>query len=187
MDKKIFVIMTGGTICSAPDYNNKRDSNASAVRSYIIDGFRASSSPYRESAEFDVYNLAPSDILSENMTLSVWDMIIAIFRGIRFEDYSGIIVLHGTDTLAYTSAMLSIVLAGIPVPVIMVSAQLPLVKKFGDGFVPEERTNGYANFRTAAELILNGIKPNVYAVYRNDSDVGHTPGEMLVHYGAELE
>jgi len=187
MDKKIFVIMTGGTICSAPDDNNKRDSDASAVRSYLIDGFRASSSPYRDSAEFEVYNLAPNDILSENMTLAVWDRIIAIFRGIRFEDYSGIIVLHGTDTLAYTSALLSIMLAGISVPVMMVSAQLPLVKKCGVEFVPEESTNGYANFRAAAELILNGIKPNVYAVYRNIADDSRTSGEMLVHFGAELE
>ena len=54
--------------------------------------------------KFDIKALAP-DILSENMTANAWGDLLKIFRDeVIFDDYKGIIVLHGTDTLAYTSA-----------------------------------------------------------------------------------
>lgn len=178
----ILVILTGGTICSAPkeDANNKNQSNATAAKAHILTDFSASASPFAGSVCFETLALVP-DVLSENITLDTWNRLVELLRGVRWEDYSGVIVLHGTDTLAYTACLLSMLLAGTPVPTILVSSQLPLMKKTEDGReVREERTNGYANFRAAVELIENGIAPNVYAVYRN------MDGRMLVHYGAHL-
>ena len=60
----------------------------------------------------------------------------------------------------------------------MVSAQLNL---------KDPRTNGYTNFRASVELIMNGIKPNVYVVYRNLLNKDHELGKLLVHYGAHLQ
>lgn len=174
---KILVILTGGTICSAPNEKGKRQSDAEGAKNYIIADFEESDSPYRKSLHFEPVSLT-EDILSENMTVKVWNELLDIFRGVDWKKYKGIIVLHGTDTLAYTSSLLSLLLCGAPIPVCMVSAQLPLRTPEGK---KEKRTNGYANFRMAAELIMNGLAPNVYAVYRN------MDGRMLLHYGAHLK
>lgn len=168
--KKILIILTGGTICSCEDSAGERSSQADVSQYKITSIFRESGSPYSE-VEFDY--LISTDILSENMTLKTWNKLLADFRDLgSAEEYGGIIVLHGTDTLAYTSSLLSVVLTHLNVPTILVSAQLPL---------DSEGTNGNVNFRAAVELIMNGIEPNVYAVYENSD------GNIYVHLGAHLK
>ncbi len=178
--QRILVVLTGGTICSELDKNNENQSNAVEANKKIIAYYKKSTSPFVDVVDFDTEKLS-EDILSENMTIGVWNELLDIFRKeTTWKGYRGIIVLHGTDTLAYTSSLLSLVLAGAPIPVCMVSAQLDLSKK---------ETNGHANFRAAVELIMNGIAPNVYAVYRNMTDERNpkaSDGELLVHYGSHL-
>lgn len=167
---KILLILTGGTICSIEDEKGERSSDAEKAKYQIVSIFKNGSSPFRE-VSFDCR--MPLNILSENMTVKTWNTLLNDFRSIEdFSAYKGIIILHGTDTLAYTSSLLSLMLSHLQIPVILVSAQLPLDK---------EGTNGNANFRAAAELIMNGIKPNVYAVYRNSD------GKMYLHYGSQLK
>ncbi len=178
--EKILVVLTGGTICSEADKNNENQSNAKKAGRKIISAYKKSESPYADRAEFDVKSLS-EDILSENMTISVWNELLDVFRDNSiWANYKGIIVLHGTDTLAYTSSLLSLCLAGASIPVCMVSAQLDL---------SYEETNGHENFRASVELIMNGIAPNVYAVYRNMIDERNpydSNGKLLVHYGSHL-
>ncbi|MBR5322355.1 MAG: asparaginase [Clostridia bacterium] len=178
--EKILVILTGGTICSEADDNNENQSNAKNASKKIISFFKASNSPFADAVDFDTKSLS-EDILSENMTVSVWNELIDIFRDRSiWTAYKGIIILHGTDTLAYTSSLLSFILAGAPTPVCMVSAQLDL------SYI---ESNGHVNFRASVELIMNGIAPNVYVVYRNMLD-SHDPfnsnGKLLVHYGSHI-
>ncbi|MBQ9940602.1 MAG: asparaginase [Clostridia bacterium] len=164
--KKILVVLTGGTICSSVNPVGKRYSDANNVK--IINHFKNGNSNFCN-AEFDSF--ISTDILSENMTASSWNKILSDFKKINFDLYCGIIVLHGTDTLAYTSSLFSLLLAGCKIPVCMVSSQLPLEYK---------NTNGHDNFRASVELIMNGINPNVYVVYKNSD------GEIYVHYGCHL-
>lgn len=174
----ILLILTGGTICSFADENGERDSNAQRALSLVVKNFREGTSPFRseEDITFDIE--MPLDILSENMTTTHWNTLINKLRTYDYSKYDGAIILHGTDTLAYTSSLLSILMAGTKIPVIMVSSQLPLY---------EEMSNGNANFRAAAELIANGIEPNIYAVYRNSENVnGREIRTMYVHYAAHL-
>ena len=167
-DKRILVLLTGGTICSTENANGERYSDVGNVR--IVEAFRHGDSPNAKTADFDI--IAPLDVLSENMTPDTWNRLLDCFRSqVDWERYCGIIVLHGTDTLAYTASMLSIALAGAPIPICLVSAQLPLACK---------DTNGHANFGASVDLILGGVAPNVYAVYRNMN------GTMYIHYGAHL-
>ena len=167
--KKILVMMTGGTICSSTNENGERFSDGANVK--IIESFQKGTSPYKDSVEFDT--LMPLDILSENMTIEAWNILLDSFRNeVEWDRYAGVIVLHGTDTLAYTASLLSICLTGISIPVCLVSSQLPL---------DIEGTNGHANFRAATELIMNGIAPNVYAIFRNAN------GVLYAHYGAHLK
>ncbi len=164
----ILVVLTGGTICSSVNAEGIRYSDAANVE--IIQNFQTGQSPFSGKIVFTAKT--PLDILSENMTINSWNVLLQFFRTeVDWNAYQGVIVLHGTDTLAYTSSLLSIALAGVPVPICMVSSQLPL--SFAE-------TNGHANFRAAVELIMNGIAPNVYAVYRNMDQ------RMYVHYGAHL-
>ncbi|MEE1321906.1 MAG: asparaginase domain-containing protein [Acutalibacteraceae bacterium] len=167
---KILLVLTGGTICSVEDEKGERSSDAEKAKYKIVSIFKNSNSPFN-GVDFDCR--MPLNILSENMTVKTWNTLLDDFRSIEdFSTYKGIIILHGTDTLAFTSSLLSLMLSHLDIPVILVSAQLPLDK---DG------TNGNANFRAAAELIMNGIKPNVYAVYRNSD------GKMYLHYGSQLK
>ena len=166
--KKILVILTGGTICSFENSVGERTADAENAKYKIISNFRSSASPYRDT-EFDF--LMPLDILSENMTINTWNTLLDVFREKSFDKYKGIIILHGTDTLAFTSSLLSMMLTHLRVPVVLVSSQLPVDKK---------AANGNANFRAGVELIMNGLKPNVYAVYRNSDN------NIYLHYGSHL-
>ena len=164
---KILVILTGGTICSSTDEKGQRYSNAENVK--IIGHYQNSDSPFSGKVDFD--KEIPLDTLSENMTVDKWNTLLEALKTVKCDDYRGIIILHGTDTLAYTASLLAITLTGISVPVCLVSSQLPL---------DHSATNGHANFRACVELIMNGIAPNVYAVYRNADHV------IYAHLGAQL-
>ncbi len=187
--KRILLIFTGGTICSVFGRNGKNRSDAKKTQSYLVDHYEKSDSPFARSLHFDDRSLS-RDVLSENMTGAILYELLSIFKDEKNieENYAGVIVLHGTDTLAYTSSFLSFALAGLSIPVCLVSAQLPLKRKrkiTQNGRTKtvnedDPHTNGYANFRAAVELIMNGIAPNVYAVYKNKT------GELLVHLGSHL-
>ena len=70
----------------------------------------------------------PLSILSENLTVDHWNRLLDTLRPVLREGraaYEGIILTHGTDTLAYTAALLDQLLAGTPLPV------ATLLKKIG--------------------------------------------------------
>lgn len=176
--KKILLILTGGTICSFTTPKGEQAPDVERAKSLIVQTFRESDSLYRgeDCTQFDI--VSPLDILSENMTVLHWNTLIREMRTYDFSMYDGVIVLHGTDTLAYTAAMLSVVLSGLHIPVILVSSQLSLA---------DPGANGPANFKAAVELIANGILPNVYVTYRNEEGYGRALTKtMYVHYAAHL-
>ena len=165
---KILLILTGGTICSYENADGKRATDAESAKYKIISEFRKSGSPFN-GVEFDT--VMPLDTLSENMTVQKLNILLDELRKVESEKYKGIIILHGTDTLAYTASLLSLVMSEKNLPVCLVSSHSP---------VDCEGTNANINFKTAVELIMNGLKPNVYAVYQNSD------GKIYLHYGSHL-
>lgn len=165
---RILLILTGGTICSYENTDGKRTTDAESAKYKIISEFRKSDSPF-SGVEFDT--VMPLDTLSENMTFQKWDILLDELRKVESDKYNGIIILHGTDTLAYTASLLSLVMSEKNLPVCLVSSHSP---------VDCEGTNANVNFRTAVELIMNGLKPNVYAVYENFDK------KTYLHYGSHL-
>lgn len=162
--------MVGGTICTA--LNEKGTLSVSAdAGALITENFYASDSPYAGSVTFDITeNLG---ILSENMTVDNWNRMIALYRdSIGKDSYNGVIFAHGTDTLAYSAALFAQLLSDTDIPVFFVSSNARLTSP---------RANGNENFRAAVECIARGIVPNVYAVYRNISDV-----RMYLHPASRL-
>lgn len=171
--KKILTVFTGGTIGSAAEDGQRKLSTGAAKRT-IVSKFAGSSSPYAHLSEelFFDSNLAKDDrTLSENMTPVKLFKIIDHIKGFELSEYRGVIVLHGTDTLAYTAAMLSFVFSSVKVPVMLVSGNRP---------PKDDASNANANFRAAVELIMTDIAPGVYVPYRN------TDGKMYLHLGSTL-
>lgn len=67
----------------------------------------------------------PEPIDSSNVSMSHWrDMAYIINE--NYDSYDGFVVLHGTDTMAYSASMLSYMLQGLNKPVIFTGAQLPI-------------------------------------------------------------
>ena len=67
----------------------------------------------------------PTPIDSANATPADWQAIGRDIAG-RYDQYDGFVVLHGTDTMAYTAAALSFMLQGLRKPVIVTGSQIPL-------------------------------------------------------------
>ncbi len=113
----------------------------------------------------------PYQMLSENMNPAHWESLIACIRQAGPERYSGVIVTHGSDTLAFTAAALSYALAEAGVPIVLVAANYPL---------DDARSNGLRNFAASVDFIAGSGLAGVYAVFENDR------GEMPVYLGTRL-
>ncbi len=113
----------------------------------------------------------PLQLLSENLAPCVWQTLISAIEAEQLESYDGIIVTHGTDTLAYTACALSFYFHALKIPLLLVSSDYPL---------DDSRANGLANFSCAIEFIRQNPIAGVFVPYRNPQKM------MLVHQGALL-
>lgn len=168
--KNILLILVGGTICTG--LNEEGNLAVSDVSGALLkENFIKSDSPFADKVNIDLSeNLY---ILSENMTVEKWNLIISTYQKyLQKSNYDGVIFAHGTDTLAYSAALFSILLAKTDIPVFFVSANENL---------NSPRSNGNDNFRCAVECICRGITPNVFVAYKNLSN-----GRMLLHLASRL-
>jgi glutamyl-tRNA(Gln) amidotransferase subunit D len=109
------IISTGGTIASRIDYRT-----GAVTSQFSADDILRAIPRLGEVARFRGVQLA--NILSENMTPALWS---SLARGIYDEikgGAEGVIVTHGTDTMAYSAAAVSFMLET-PVPVVFVGSQ----------------------------------------------------------------
>lgn len=84
----------------------------------------------------------PDIIDSSNMKPSVWVELAQIIQT-NYDQYDSFVILHGTDTMAYTASALSFMLVGLNKPVILTGAQLP---------IGVARSDARENFITALEI-----------------------------------
>jgi len=82
--------------------------------------------------EFDLVEY-PQLIDSSAITVAHWKQLIADIAG-RYDDYDGFVVIHGTDTMAYSASVLAFALRGLSKPVVFTGSQLPLVHPRSDGW-----------------------------------------------------
>lgn len=113
--KRILVLATGGTIASAETENGYAPSKS--IKNIL------------SKITSDRYDITARDILfldSTNIQPEEWCVIAkAVAKGLA-EGFDGIVITHGTDTMAYTSSVLSFMLKGLSVPVVLTGSQLPL-------------------------------------------------------------
>lgn len=126
MKKRICILYTGGTIGMVPTkkgYAPKKGYFYDAISS--IDDLRAENMPDWEMLEFDPL------LDSSNIALEQWNQIGRSIRD-NYEKYDGFVVLHGTDTMAYTASALSFMLEGLTKPIIITGSQIPLCQLRSD-------------------------------------------------------
>ena len=118
--KKILVLYTGGTIgmiTKGDSYDVEKGYLKSAIES--ISNFYADNMPKFIVKEYD-------DLIdSSNVKPESWVKLASDILD-HYDDYDGFVILHGTDTLAYTSSVLSFMLGDIQKPVIVTGSQIPI-------------------------------------------------------------
>lgn len=92
-------------------------------------------------AHIDVRKFDPP-IDSSDMDPMRWAELVSIISQ-NYDDYDGFVILHGTDTMAYTASALSFMLENLTKPVILTGSQLP---------IGELRTDGKENLMTSIEI-----------------------------------
>lgn len=128
--KKILHIGTGGTIASeVSDSGLTPELTSEQLLRYIPD--------ISQFCDVDCLQLMTLD--STNIQPKHW-VRIAVAIHERYDQYDGFIVSHGTDTMAYTAAAMSYLVAGSPKPIVFTGAQKPI------GF---ETTDSKQNLRDA--------------------------------------
>ncbi|MGC0153327.1 asparaginase [Chromobacterium vaccinii] len=104
----------------------------------------------RPGLEFDVVEFEQL-IDSSAITPRQWNQIIDALDS-RYHDYDGFVVIHGTDTMAYSAGVLAFALRGLAKPVVLTGAQLPLVHPRSDGW-----SNLADAFEAACQPDLNEV------------------------------
>lgn len=140
MKKHIYVAYTGGTIGMRP-----------SSKGYVcVPGFLSetlSKMPEFHRDEMPQFTIHEYDQLMDSSDMSPldWQHIADDIQS-NYDSYDGFIILHGTDTMAYTASALSFMLENLGKPVIVTGSQIPLA---------EIRSDGQVNLLNALYLAAN--------------------------------
>ncbi len=171
----VLVIYTGGTIGSIPknskepnsplvplskeDVDKKENPLFSLIESYdskfqqIVLG--------NQSIRLELKSL-DKPIDSSNVDPAVWTEITSIIKK-EYENYEGFVILHGTDTMTYTTSVLSFMIDNLNKPIIVTGSQKP---------IGETRSDALQNLITAIEIaaaksLNKPVIPEVCLFFRN--------------------
>lgn len=125
--KKILIIYTGGTIGMVHTENGYAPQEGFMQKELeSIPSLRMSGMP-----AWDLFEMNPL-LDSSNMTVREWNQIAEVIAE-NYDRYDGFVVLHGTDTMAYTASALSFMLENLLKPVVLTGSQIPLCELRSDG------------------------------------------------------
>ncbi len=129
MKKRIYVAYTGGTIGMM-----QSSQGFIPAKDHLSDSINALPDFHRnEMPDFTISEYQPL-IDSSNMTPNDWQRIANDIKQ-NYDAYDGFVVLHGTDTMAYTSSALSFMCENLQKPIIVTGSQIPLSQLRSDGQV----------------------------------------------------
>jgi len=129
MRKHIYIAYTGGTIGMKPS-----DQGYIPAAGFLSETL--AQMPEFHRPEMPLFTLHEYNNLidSSDMNPSDWQRIADDIAA-NYDKYDGFIILHGTDTMAYTSSALSFMLENLSKPVIVTGSQIPLAELRSDGQV----------------------------------------------------
>jgi L-asparaginase len=167
----LLIIYTGGTIGMVLDPHSG---------SLVPIDFRHISDHVPELRKFgyDLHSISFDPVKdSSNIDPGVWIKMAEIIED-SYDDFDGFIILHGTDTMAYTASALSFMLQNLAKPVILTGSQLPI------GLL---RTDGRENLITAIEIAAareNGLPavPEVCIFFDNKLTRGNRTTKMSAEH-----
>jgi len=154
MPKHIYIAYTGGTIGMKRSGAGWRPAPGFLAEQMAeMPELTAPGMPTYEIHEFEPL------LDSSNMTPQGWISIARQIDENYFKEYDGFIVLHGTDTMAYTASALAMFLVELDKPVIMTGSQIPLC---------QARNDARENLVTALQIAGDDQAPKEVCVYFND-------------------
>jgi len=125
--KRIYVAYTGGTIGM-----QKSTQGYIPVSGFLTECVKRMPEFYRdEMPEFTIHEYDPL-MDSSDMSPADWQHIAEDIQR-NYNDYDGFVILHGTDTMAYTASALSFMFENLAKPVIITGSQIPLAALRSDG------------------------------------------------------
>ena len=144
MKKKILLIATGGTIASQISSDGLiPEIKADALVKFVPEIFQLC----------DVDAVQIYNIDSTNVTPKHWVELAKTIKD-NYEKYDGFVVCHGTDTMSYTSAMLSYMVQHSPKPIVLTGSQQPINKEDTDGRINLRDSFLYASCDTASDVVI---------------------------------
>ncbi|MEX2540426.1 MAG: asparaginase [Trueperaceae bacterium] len=149
--KIVYVAYTGGTIGM-----RRGDSGYSPAPGYLAE--RLAAMPelnHLDLPDYVLHEYAPL-LDSSNVGPPEWEAIAGDIAT-NYQRFDGFVVLHGTDTMAYSASALSFMLEGLAKPVLLTGSQIPLA---------EVRSDARENLITSMMLAASG-EPNEVCLYLN--------------------
>ena len=129
--KSVLLITTGGTIASGEGENGLAPRFSARQLMRHVSGLNR----YYHIETLELLNLDSSNIQADE-----WVRIARAIHG-ALADYDGVVITHGTDTMAYTASAVSFMLAGVKKPVVFTGSQVPI-----DNLLTDARNNLYTAF-----------------------------------------
>lgn len=164
----VLLIYTGGTIGMI------ENPETGALENFSLEQLQKQIPELQKfSFRIDAHQFDPP-IDSSDMNPEVWRELVRIISE-HYDEYTGFVILHGTDTMAFTASALSFMLEGLRKPVILTGSQLPI------GVL---RTDGKENLLTSIEIATachpNGrpIVPEVCIFFENHLMRGNRTTKM---------
>lgn len=164
---KIIVISAGGTIDSAAVGGKISLSHSHGIIDRYCEKFNI------DKSAFDCRSVI--NVLSENMQISdlqrlvdyLYDVLGTLPSDSEKSEYSGIIITHGTDTLAFTANLLGIIFSHTKLPIIITGSNLP---------PNEENSDAFDNIKLCCDFIRLGL-PGVYVAFNGKIHIATRIGE----------
>lgn len=150
--KKILMLSTGGTLASSHSDNG------------LSPGLHANDILDRISGLTDGFTVVEEELFmldSSNMQPEEWTLIAQRVYERRMQ-YDGIVIIHGTDTLAYTASALSFALQHVEIPVVLTGSQVSIENPIADAT---------ENCRAALHMAASGC-PGVYIAFNRKIILG---------------
>jgi L-asparaginase len=138
---RVLVLHTGGTFAMVLN----PDKNASKQNKNVLNALLSHIPELSRLAEINLEFI--SNIDSSDVDIRLWQKLARAIHD-NWDRFDGVVIIHGTDTMAYTACALSFLLAGLTKPVVLTGAQRPL---------SELRTDARANLIDSVELAVSGI------------------------------
>ena len=158
--KKILVIGTGGTIASKQMGEGLSPAlSAPEILTYVPE--------MEKLCEIDVLQICNID--STNITPKIWIDIAGTIKK-NYDFYDGFVILHGTDTMAYTSAALSYMIQNSRKPIVITGAQKP---------INIDGTDAKVNLRDSILYACDDYSQNIVLVFDGNVIAGTRAKKMM--------